>query len=64
MDNGEFFLPGAGLPAPTREPAPASPFAQRERQGALARLRKRIGGFIAAIEQAADRTGRMSSPSA
>ena len=49
MDNGEYFLPGAGLPARAPEPAPESPFSQREAAGPLARARRRIGGFLAAI---------------
>jgi len=51
MDNGEYLLPGAGLPAPAPapEPAPESPFAQRDGTGPLARLRKRIASVLAAI---------------
>jgi Zn-dependent protease len=49
MDNGEYFLPGAGLPARPPEPPPDSPFAQRRPSGPFARLRRRIGGFLAAL---------------
>jgi Zn-dependent protease len=49
MDNGEYFLPGAGLPSRAPEPAPESPFAQRQGSSPFARARKRLGGILAAL---------------